>query len=316
MQEDRVRSILETHSPLSRKRTIVLTTGEDHGFISDCEVRHHRIGNISTFDKHQVLQLLGKIDAVVKETGGSDLQEKKHSGTQRRHQDHLTENTAKTAGDTVREKLEENKVSELRIILLGKSLSDTSSVGNFILGRSAFETEDPLHSVTLQCERVRGHVMGRYINIINAPHLFDHTLSHHQLTLCLKECVSLSAPGPHVIMLAVQPESFSEADKRRVDKILSSLSDEAHKYTMVITAKNIEIGTSVDQDEENVIQKIIAECNYRHLEFSGCSHDKLVGMMEEMVKENKGSLHCEIYEDADSAEGQNLSEQNVGQLEH
>ncbi|KAB5517586.1 hypothetical protein PHYPO_G00168840 [Pangasianodon hypophthalmus] len=316
MQEDRVRSILKTYSPLSRKRTIVLTTGEDSGFISECEVRHHRIGNISTFDKHQILQLLGKIDAVVKETGGSDLQEKKHSGTLIRHQDHLPKNTAETARDTVREKLEENKVSDLRIILLGNSLSDTSSVGNLILGRSVFETEDPLHSVALQCERVRGHVMGRCITIINTPHLFDHTHSHHQLTLYIKECVSLSAPGPHVIMLVVQPESFTEADKRRVDKILSSLSEETHKYTMVVTTKNIEIGTSVDEDEENVIQKIIAECNYRHLEFSGCSRANLVGMMEKMVKENKGSLHCDIYEDADSTVGQKLSEQIVGPLEH
>ncbi|XP_034157338.2 inner centromere protein A [Pangasianodon hypophthalmus] len=314
-QQDRVRRILETYSPLSRKRTIVLTTGEDHGFISE-SVRRHRIGNISTFDKLQILQLLGKIDAVVKETGGSDLQEKTHSGTPRRHQDHLPKNTAETAGDTVREKLEENKVSDLRIILLGNSLSDTSRVGNLILGSSVFETEDPLHSVTLQCERVRGHVMGRCITIINTPHLFDHTLSAHQFTLCLNRCVSLMAPGPHVIMLIVQPESFTEADKRRVDKILSSLSEEAHKYTMVVTTKNIEIGTSVDQDKENVIQKIIAEGNYRHLEFSGCSRANLVEMMEKMVKENKESLQCDIYEDADSAEGQKLSEQIVGQLEH
>lgn len=105
-EQDRVRSVLATYSPLSKRCTIVLITGEDHGFISECEVRHHRIQNISTFDKRQVLQLLGKIDGVVKETGGSDLQEEKNSGTLRRHQDLVTENTD---GDTVRIKLGENK---------------------------------------------------------------------------------------------------------------------------------------------------------------------------------------------------------------
>lgn len=104
--QDRVRCVFKTYSPLSKKSSIVLTTGEDHGFISECEVRHHRIENISTFDKRQVLQLLGKIDGVVKETGGSDLREEKHSGTLRRHQDLVTENTD---GDTVRIKLGENK---------------------------------------------------------------------------------------------------------------------------------------------------------------------------------------------------------------
>ncbi|XP_027019352.2 WD repeat-containing protein 87-like isoform X2 [Tachysurus fulvidraco] len=310
---DRVRSVLETYSPKSSTRTVMLTIGKVHGFISECDVRHHRIESLSKFDQHEVLQLLGKIDAVVKETGGSDHPEKKHTGTQTSCQDHLTGNTTETDGDTIMETLEENKVSELRFILLGKSVSDTSSVGNLLLGRSVFETEHPLHSVELQCERVREHVKGRYITIINAPHLFDQTFSYHQLTLCIKECVSLSAPGPHVIMLIVEPESFSETDKRRADKILSSLSEDAHKYTMVITTKNIEIGSSVDPVEENVIQKIIAECNYRHLTFSGCTQANLVEKVEEMVKENKGSLFCEIYEDAI---GQHQSEQIIDQPEH
>lgn len=106
---DRVRSILETYSPKSRTRTITLTIGKDHGFISECDVRCHRIENLSKFDQHEVLQLLGKIDAVVKETGGSDHPEKKHTGTQTRRQDHLTGNTAETDGHTITEKLEENK---------------------------------------------------------------------------------------------------------------------------------------------------------------------------------------------------------------
>ncbi|KAK3525514.1 hypothetical protein QTP86_033482 [Hemibagrus guttatus] len=103
---DRVRSILHTYNPLSRKRSIMLSTGEGHGFIHECDVRHHRIENMSTFDQHEVLKLLGKIDAVVKETGGSDLPEKK---TQGRHQSQLPGNTAETDGDTVGGKLEENK---------------------------------------------------------------------------------------------------------------------------------------------------------------------------------------------------------------
>lgn len=206
--------------------------------------------------------------------------------------------------------------SDLRIIVLGKSLSDTSNVGNIILGRSVFETEDPVRSVALQCDRVRGHVKGRCITIINAPHLFHQNLSHHQLTLCLKECVSLSAPGPHVIMLIVQPEDFIEKDKARVDQILSSLSEEAHKYTMIVTTQSVEIGTSVDQDEENVIKEILTDHQYRHLNLSDCSQVDLVEMMEEIVKKNEGNLMCEIYEDLDPTLGQKLSEQTVGETEH
>ncbi|XP_053345642.1 GTPase IMAP family member 4-like [Clarias gariepinus] len=106
-QHNRVKNTLETYSPLSRECSIVITTGKDHGVFSECEVRHHRIHDISAFDKHQVLQLLGKIDMLLKETGGTDLQARKI--TLRRHQDHFTGETSKTDGETLRENLKENK---------------------------------------------------------------------------------------------------------------------------------------------------------------------------------------------------------------
>ncbi|KAF5891632.1 GTPase IMAP family member 8-like, partial [Clarias magur] len=106
-QHDRVRNTLDTYNPLSRERSLVITTGEDHGVISECEVRHHRIQDISAFDNHQVLQLLGKIDILLKETGGTDVQARKT--TLRRHQDYLTEDKSETDGDTLRENLVENE---------------------------------------------------------------------------------------------------------------------------------------------------------------------------------------------------------------
>ncbi|KAI5608698.1 hypothetical protein C0J50_6592 [Silurus asotus] len=115
-------------------------------------------------------------------------------------------------------------------------------------------------------------------------------------------------------MLIVHLKNFTVEDKIRLDKILSSLSEETHKYTMVVTTKNIEIGTSVDQDMENVLQEIITQCNNRHLDLSGCSQASLLGMIEELVKVNKGSLICELFEEAKPAVLQKPSEQTGGQL--
>ncbi|XP_060760188.1 uncharacterized protein LOC132870531 isoform X2 [Neoarius graeffei] len=245
-QHDRVRSILETYSPLSRKRSIVITTGEDHGFISECEFRHHRIQNVSKFNKHQVLQLLWKIDAVVKETGGSALQEKKHSGTPRRHQEHLSEKTAKT----VKEQLEESKVSEVRIVLLGENVLLTNRVGNFILGRSAFETELHFPSVKLHSERASGHVAERTVIIINTPHLYNPHLSQEELTQRVKECISLAHPGPHVFLLVLQSEKFTHEQHDRVRSILETYSPLSRKRSIVIT-------TGEDHG-------FISECEFRH----------------------------------------------------
>ncbi|KAF4080889.1 hypothetical protein AMELA_G00176900 [Ameiurus melas] len=126
-------------------------------------------------------------------------------------------------------------MSELRIVLLGKSLSQTCSVEHFILGSSLFETEDPPHSVGLQFECVRGRVEGRDITIINTPHLYDPKLSTEELSQRIKECVSLSDPGPHAFLLVVQPHDFTQKDRKLLRYILNSFSDQAINHSIVIT---------------------------------------------------------------------------------
>ncbi|KAL6460945.1 hypothetical protein MHYP_G00309110 [Metynnis hypsauchen] len=180
-------------------------------------------------------------------------------------------------------------VSELRIVLLGKNSSEISKVGNFILNRDGFNTEAPPPSVEQHSERARGNVEGRYITLINTPHLFDPQLRVTQLAQRVRECMSLCDPGPHVIVLVIQPDDFTETDRNRLNYVLSCLSAEAHKYTLVLTTRKLQSGPSVGPAEENVSQKIITECSNRHFELiSESSRSSIVKMMEKMVEENGG----------------------------
>ncbi|XP_036420894.1 GTPase IMAP family member 8-like isoform X2 [Colossoma macropomum] len=201
-------------------------------------------------------------------------------------------------------------MSELRIVLLGKDSSEISKVGNFILGRAVFDTEAPPPSVEQHSERARGNVEGRYITPINTPHLFNPELSIEEMYHRVKECMSLCAPGPHVIVLVLQPDDFTETDRDRLYHILHSLSEEPLKHTLVLTTHS---GTSVDLVDENVFQKIITECGNRHFEFrSECSRSALVEVMEKMVEENGGNhLQWEEYEDAPPAPAQQEHEQTT-----
>ncbi|XP_036420875.1 GTPase IMAP family member 7-like [Colossoma macropomum] len=111
-------------------------------------------------------------------------------------------------------------MSELRIVLLGENSSEISRVGNFILNRDAFDTEAPPPSVEQHSERARGNVEGRYITLINTPHLFDPQLSVDQTTARFKECLYLSAPGPHVFLLVLQSGALKKQDQERMRSIL------------------------------------------------------------------------------------------------
>ncbi|KAL6460923.1 hypothetical protein MHYP_G00308890 [Metynnis hypsauchen] len=202
-------------------------------------------------------------------------------------------------------------MSELRIVLLGESSSEISRVGNFILGRDVFETEAPPPLVEQHSERARGKVEGKDITLINTPRLFNPQLSIEEMYHRVRECMSLCAPGPHVIVLVLQPDDFTKTDRNRLNYILSSLSEEPLKHTLVLTTHS---GTSVDLVVKNV-SHIIAEYGTRHLEFnSECSRCALVEMMEKIVEENGGNhLQWEEYEDAPPAPAQQEHEQPTTQ---
>ncbi|XP_062843947.1 GTPase IMAP family member 8-like [Trichomycterus rosablanca] len=306
---DRIISTLYSYIPQSINRLLLVTTAEEHGFfstcISECEMKHYRIVNLSPFNKHQVLQLLKKIDVMVTENGGDHMtctvnepQERKNLGLPRPQDQHYSLETTSTDPAVKRKQLVQSRVCELRIVLLGKHLSDTSTVGNFILGRDAFQTEVPPHSVDLHSERARGDVEGRYITIINSPHLFKQNFSHHQLNLHIKECKHLADPGPHVIILVVQPDDFTEADRNRMNSIFSAVSDEVYRHSMVLSMETMELGTSVDPPEETAVHEITADCNKRHLVFNRCSRDDLLQMIDVMmVNMNNESLNWEEFHD-------------------
>ncbi|KAI4887749.1 hypothetical protein NFI96_029680, partial [Prochilodus magdalenae] len=197
------------------------------------------------------------------------------------------------------------------MVLLGKNSSEISRVGNFILGRRAFDTEAPPPLAERHNERARGKVERSYITLINTPHLFDPGLSLDQLRVQVTESMSLCAPGPHVLVLVLQPDDFNEEDRDRLNSIFSSLSEEPHKHTLILTTHMLQSGSRADPDQENIIKQIITECRNRHFEFSTeRSRSALIEVMENMVKENGGHHERRGFLSAPPAAGQ----QQPGQL--
>ncbi|KAG7326200.1 hypothetical protein KOW79_009601 [Hemibagrus wyckioides] len=190
------------------------------------------------------------------------------------------------------------KMSELRIILLGKSLQNTSMVGNVILGRAVFQTEDPPDSVKQHSERASGHVKGTYITIINAANLFNSPLKPEDL----KECVYLCAPGPHAFLLVIQPHDFTEEDNHQLGSLLKCFSKQALNYASVIgITQDSKVAKSGGQSEAS--QRLIEECGqrycvYKQIEKNKKSHCQLFDDISSVVKENEGKfLICESFKD-------------------
>ncbi|XP_030649165.1 GTPase IMAP family member 8-like [Chanos chanos] len=189
------------------------------------------------------------------------------------------------------------RVSELRIMLLGKNRHENSNVGNFILQNNVFEST----ATDNQPVKRTGQMKGRPITVINTPDLFYPQLTHDQLSVAVKECVSLSAPGPHVFILVLQPDSFTEEDRHRMDRVISSFSDEGYNHAIVLTMSNLVKGTSVDpQEDKNPIEETISKCGGRHfMLIDEISPVSLIEMIDQVVEGNGGEyIACCDYEDA------------------
>ncbi|RXN13388.1 GTPase IMAP family member 8-like protein [Labeo rohita] len=185
-------------------------------------------------------------------------------------------------------------VSDLRIVLIGKNGTENIRVGNIILGTTAFTREDLFYSQQ-HCMRISGKVEERQITVINT-HQLQPNLSHQQIIQRVRECVSLSAPGPHVFVLVLQYKDFSENDRHRVKYVLNLFSEQAMKHTIVLTT-----------DEEphlfilrnNPIHDLIKECGGEHLQFDTVNpgwRSEMFRRTEKILKkEHEEFLICNKY---------------------
>uniref|UniRef100_A0A8P4K4A3 AIG1-type G domain-containing protein n=1 Tax=Dicentrarchus labrax TaxID=13489 RepID=A0A8P4K4A3_DICLA len=187
-------------------------------------------------------------------------------------------------------------MSELRVVLLGNSWSERSSVRNFILGETKINTEEEPDC----CLTVRGQLKEKEIVLINTPDLLHPNISQHKLTEHVKDCVKLSDPGPHVFLLVLQPEDFTEEHKLRLQSILEIFSDQSfdHSLVLISTPREESPGLMEKYLERPPLKDMIRKCRYRYLKLKNLEHSELLTRLGQIVKENNGEcVSCDVFKD-------------------
>lgn len=154
-------------------------------------------------------------------------------------------------------------VSELRIVLLGKNKSANNRVRNFILGIDESGTASPpdVH----QLIKSRSQVKDRIITIISSPHLLQPDLSQRQVTQGVRECVCLSDPGPHAIILILQHhDDLSEDNIGRIKYVLKQFHEKAITHTIVLTIEELSSQLTLINND---VKQLINECGGGHVQF-------------------------------------------------
>ncbi|XP_044192108.1 GTPase IMAP family member 2-like [Thunnus albacares] len=197
-------------------------------------------------------------------------------------------------------KLERPDLSELRVVVLGNSWSERSSVGNFILGKTEFNTEEAPDC----CLRVRGQLKEKEIVLINTPDLLPPNISEDKLRQHVENCVSLSDPGPHVFLLVLHPEDFTEDNKKRLQTILELFSDRSFDYSLILISPHREESSGFMENYMNhpPLKEMIRMCRYRYLKQKNLELPELLTRLGQIFKENNGvHLSCDVCKNAATA---------------
>ncbi|XP_051806966.1 GTPase IMAP family member 8-like [Acanthochromis polyacanthus] len=185
-------------------------------------------------------------------------------------------------------------MSELLVVLLGNNWSERSSVGNLLLGETKFNTEEEPDFVT-----VRGQIKEKEIVLINTPDLLNPNISEDKLREHVDLCVRLSDPGPHVFLLVLQPEDFTEEHRRRICRVLELFSDQSFDRSLVLISASREESSFENFMKNPSFRDLIRECRYRYLYQKNLERSELLTHLSQIIKENsREDLSGEQSEDA------------------
>ncbi|XP_062342131.1 GTPase IMAP family member 8 isoform X2 [Osmerus eperlanus] len=299
--------VLFTFSDWSKNPTVeqhITTGGRNLQWLREqCNHRYHSVNFKSQPGGAQITELFEKMERLVVENGRRHFEMEGpillEAEERKRKMEHLAQKRfMMMKRQRTLHQGECQRLSEVRLVLLGARGSGKSSTGNTIMGGGGSLQVRR----TAQCETRSGSVSGRHVSVVDTPGWWMNYFTEDSPAFDQREVVrsvSTCPPGPHAVLLVVRVDrAFTETYRRAVQEHLELFTEKLWDHLMVVFSFGDWLGeTTIEQyieSEGEALRWLVEKCDNRYHILNNKSNGngfqvtELLQKIEEMVATNRG----------------------------